>query len=108
VERAMQRALTDAVEAAREHVNRKYLEAAIGRRDVAGAVDAVGWQTAAEPLLRAQHAAAYQKAFNTSALLEADALQAKCAVINRNALTAMERAGARFVTQIGEGTRTEL
>jgi len=107
-EREMQRALTDAVDAARGQVNRKYLESTIARRDVAAAVDALGWESVAEPVLRAGHAAAYQKAFNASALLEADAVKAKYSVINRHGLTAMEEAGARFVTAVGEGTRTEL
>lgn len=107
-ERAMQRSLTDAVEAARDQVNLGYLRSTIERRDVAAAIDAIGWESAGEPVLRSGHAAAYQRAFNTSALLEAEALGAKYSVINRHALTAMEQAGARFVREIGEGTRAEL
>ena len=107
-ERAMQRALTDAVDAAREHVNMRYLQSTIERRDVTAAVDALGWQEHGEPVLRAGHANAYQRAFNVSADLEAKALGSQYSVINRHALTAMEQAGARFVTSIGEGTRQEL
>lgn len=107
-ERAMQRALVDAVEAAREATDRRALEVAIAQRNVADATRALGWESAGEPTLQAGHAEAYRRAFEASARLEADALGSTYAVINRNALIAMEQAGARFVTAIGEGTRTEL
>lgn len=107
-ETAMQRALTDAVDAARQATSRRAVETAIARSDLNGAVDALGWQSAGEPTLRAGHAGAYQKAFNASAQLEAADLGAKYSVINRHALIAMEQAGARFVREIGEGTRREL
>ena len=79
----MQRSLTDAVEAARDQVNVRYLQSTIERRDITAAVDALGWESAGEPVLRAGHANAYQRAFNTSAGLEVEALGGKYSVINR-------------------------